>query len=375
MDRKLPLAALIALLSALPASGRDVLTLGTGAAPAGGVGTVPVYIVDGKGTPIGSDAGRGNRIQGFAFKVMFPAEVVASVSFARAGVIATATPLFETTLQGTGWISYIGSFSESANPLDLTLNEPAPGNQVGALTITLRPEASDGSIIPLRLDPPGAIFSNQAGSVRATVANGELAVVNGTLNVNGALPAPTNLVATAAGSSLVNVAWVASPGAAQYQVWRSFNGGGFALVETTAGTSYADSNVVRFTTYLYRALAFNGSGGSSPFSNTDAATTIVFTEDPVLALATTVKAVHVTELRAAVNAMRTSAELPELVADATVAIGQPVRAQHIVTLRTALNEVRVSAVISSISFIDPMLTAGVTPVKAVHVQELRAGVK
>ena len=61
-------------------------------------------------------------------------------------------------------------------------------------------------------------------------------------------------------------------------------------------------------TYLYYVRAVNGFGTSSAASAIDAATTIIFTEDPVVA-GTTVKAVHVTEIRTAVNAFRKSAGL------------------------------------------------------------------
>ena len=62
------------------------------------------------------DAGAGNRVQGFAFKVLFPTETVLSVAFARAGVAASVTPLYESALQGSGWSSCIVSFNDPRTP-------------------------------------------------------------------------------------------------------------------------------------------------------------------------------------------------------------------------------------------------------------------
>ena len=81
----------IVLLGA-SASAQDVLTIGSGIAQSGGTAAIPVSVVDQGGTSLGVDAGTGNRIQGFAFKVLFPTELIASVSFVRAGVATLVTP-------------------------------------------------------------------------------------------------------------------------------------------------------------------------------------------------------------------------------------------------------------------------------------------
>ena len=47
------------LFAVFTASAQDVITVGTGSAPAGGVASVPVYVLDRSGTPLGSDAGTG----------------------------------------------------------------------------------------------------------------------------------------------------------------------------------------------------------------------------------------------------------------------------------------------------------------------------
>ena len=75
----------------------------------------------------------------------------------------------------------------------------------------------------------------------------------------------------------------------------------------------------------------------SPYSAPDVATTFVFTDEPIVVGTTKVKAVHFTELRQAINALRTVAGLgamsftPPVPAAAVI-----VRASHVQELRTAV---------------------------------------
>lgn len=185
---RVALCTLLLLLAAVSVAAQDVLTLGSREVAAGGVVQVPVSIIDRTGTALGTETGTGNRIQGIAFKVLFPTELVASVTFSRGGVLAAATPLHEAMLQGTGYAAYVVSFSELAHPLAFTPNAPAPGNTIGTLTVTMQPGVTVGTTAALTLDPPSAMLSNQAGTVRETVSAGNLALVNGSVTVNNATP-------------------------------------------------------------------------------------------------------------------------------------------------------------------------------------------
>ncbi len=375
-DRRMPsmrrifiAAAFIFAFCAMSVHAQDVLTIGSDLAQAGGVASLRVSILDRSGTPLGIDATTSNRIQGFAFKVLFPTELITSVTFTRAGIAATITPLFETALHGSGWSSCIVSFHEATNPIPFQLSANAPGDRVGTLTVTLRGDAPAGSVIRLILDPPSAMLSNRTATTRETVANGALSLVNGTVTV-ASLPTPTSLVATAAGTSNVNVNWSAVSGANHYEVWRSVNGDEFGIVGSPSSPAFTDATVSADTTYLYRVRAVGG-GQSSAFSNIDAATTMVFTDDPIVASSTKVKAVHLTELRAAVNAMRAAADLAPLGSDPSVAVGAIIRAHHITDLRTALDAARSAIGLPAIAYTDPSPTL----IRAVHITQLRNGVK
>ncbi|HEU4886584.1 MAG TPA: glycoside hydrolase family 44 protein, partial [Thermoanaerobaculia bacterium] len=146
------------------------------------------------------------------------------------------------------------------------------------------------------------------------------------------LDAPAGLVATAASTSSAAVTWPAVSGATSYKLYRSSLNGAFTHVGTTAGTLLVDGPLSANTTYLYKVQAVAGAV-VSPLSNVDAATTILFTDDP-LTTSTPIKTIHVTQLRTAVNAMRAAAGLP-LVAFVG---GTKIQAVHVEELRAALDE-------------------------------------
>src|SRR2546428_10974157 len=91
--------------------------------------------------------------------------------------------------------------------------------------------------------------------------------------------APSNLTATAASSSQINLAWTASSddvGVAGYLVERCQGSGctGFAQVATVAGTTYNDTGLAAATSYSYRVRATDAAGNLSGYSITARATTL-----------------------------------------------------------------------------------------------------
>jgi hypothetical protein len=189
-------------------------------------------------------------------------------------------------------------------------------------------------------------------------------------------PAPTGLSATAASTTSVSVTWTASAGAVQYEVARASAGVPFATVTTTAATNFTDNTVTAGKSYLYKVRAINGAAAQSPYTAPDIATTILFTDDPLVASTTVVKAVHVTELRLAINALRAAAGMgASTFTDPTLSNTIPIRAVHLQELRTALSQARTSLSLSSVGFTDSVVSVGATNIRAVHLQELRNAVK
>ena len=101
-----------------------------------------------------------------------------------------------------------------------------------------------------------------------------------------------------------------------------------------------------------------------------------FTEPGIVSGETTVKAVHMMELRERVNALRRRFGLPAWSWTDPVIVGgvTPVRAVHFLELRAALNQAYSAARRSPPGYTDALL-AGVTPIAALHVEELRRAVR
>jgi len=183
---------------------------------------------------------------------------------------------------------------------------------------------------------------------------------------------PTNVVATATTTTNVQVTWTASAGATSYNVYRSADGTNFSNVGSTASTSFNNTASAN-TAYLYKVRAVNG--GESADSNKDLATTVIFSDDPLVVGTTTVKAAHVNELRTAINAVRTLATLGAASFTDTLTAGvTSIKAIHINEARTALDAARSGLSLIAIGY-GETITATITTIKASHVTELRNGVK
>jgi hypothetical protein len=157
----------------------------------------------------------------------------------------------------------------------------------------------------------------------------------------------------------------------------------------TCSTSFTNGTVVSLTATPASGFNFAGWGGSCSGTGAcsvtmSAARTVTaafavnsntFTDNP-LAAGTAVKAIHLTELRTAVNAARTRNGLAAAVwTDPTItARSTAVKAVHVAELRTALNQVFTALSRTLPTYTDPTLVAGQTVPKAAHIQELRNAV-
>jgi photosystem II stability/assembly factor-like uncharacterized protein len=187
--------------------------------------------------------------------------------------------------------------------------------------------------------------------------------------------APSDLTATATSTTSVSLTWTPVTGATSYKIYRSSSYPTFTLIENIPLASYTDATAAAGTAYLYKVRANNGIT-DSPYSNTDLATTVIFTDPTVTSGVTTVKSAHITELRTAVNAVRTLAILgSSSFTDPTLSSSIFIQRVHITELRAALDAARSALGLPAISYAEPTITVGSTTVKAAHVNELRQGVK
>ena len=186
---------------------------------------------------------------------------------------------------------------------------------------------------------------------------------------------PTNLVATAASSSQINLTWT-TPGIGaphHYGVWRSSGGGSWSKIGTSTTPSYADATATSNLAYVYKISSEDSGNVLQGWSNTDFATAIVFTDETLVVGSTVIKAVHVTELRTAVNALRTLAGLGTASWTDSSLTNVFAKAAHISELRSNLASAMTTLGFSSPSYTDP--TLGGVKVKKIHIDQLRQNIR
>ncbi|MDQ3802378.1 MAG: copper oxidase [Acidobacteriota bacterium] len=189
-----------------------------------------------------------------------------------------------------------------------------------------------------------------------------------------AVAAPTSLAVTSTRNTQISVSWAAAAGAARYQVERAANAAGpFTVVGNPTANSFTDGAVVAGKTYIYRVRAIDSVGNPSRYSNNVVATAVTFTDETLTAGVTPVKAVHFTELRQAVDSVRTAAGLPNATWTDANLVGAPVRAVHMQEMRDSLSQALAALKVAAPPFTDPTLAAGAggTAIKKVHIEELR----
>lgn len=164
---------------------QDVVTVDT-VTVSGTTVDVPIFIRDVSGTPLGIDRPAGSKIQSFSIKVTYaPASAVSSISISRDGITESLTPTSEFKPTTADSVALLDTFQESTNPIPFTLNAAAPGDRVAHLVVTLSAAATPGTSISLTLDPALTQLTDTGGSAatKQTVANGQLALVDGSITV------------------------------------------------------------------------------------------------------------------------------------------------------------------------------------------------
>jgi len=185
------------------------------------------------------------------------------------------------------------------------------------------------------------------------------------------LAAPTGLVATAELDTQIKITWDAVTAANNgYLLVRTTNGVGTEILSPT--TTYTDTAVAPGTAYVYQAAAITPAMTAGPASNKDLATTVFFTDDPLVAA---IKAVHFTDLQNAVEIVRTAAGFPPGSASFTViAPNSSITANALTELRGYLDAARGTLGLSAVSYSDSPVTQNITTIKAAHILELRSGI-
>ena len=144
--------------------------------------------------------------------------------------------------------------------------------------------------------------------------------------------------------------------------------GGWQLTGQSVPTT--QSVYIRARAY-YEAGNYDGSGSILERVRNPYLAALPFTDDPLVAGVTSIKAVHIVELRARIDALRRTYGIAAFPwADPSLSAGWAIRWQHIIDLRHALYDVYAAAGLAQPSYTDPNLQVGMR-VMAAHVQEIR----
>ena len=275
----------------------------------------------------------------------------------------------------------------SGTPTDVTVTAKDPFNNVaGSYLGTIQFSSSDGvATLPanytfLSGDEGGHTFplgvTLRTGGVQSVTATDTVTgTITGSVNVTVGPPIPASFSANRSGAQIF-LAWNPSSGADHYDIYRaSPTSGGYVFLISTFDPTYLDAAVTADKVYAYKVRAVDGGASASPFSTPDAATTIVFTDDP-LTTTTLIKAVHITQARTAVNSLRACAGLTATTfIDTPLNSGTLIKKVHIDELRTGLTAARTSLGLPTLSFTDPTLALNTSLVKRLHISDIRTGVK
>ena len=270
--------------------------------------------------------------------------------------VLTPAGLTPTAMGGTGWICDAGLLTcTTSNPLASAASYPAI-----TLTFDVEPDAPA-----------------QVGSDAAVSGGGQVVTANDTSHFDVEVYAPWGppvaFLATTQSATEVAAGWRRVSGATRYAIFRATNvSGPWTEIAQPPALLFLDSGLAANTTYLYKAQSIDASEQRSSFSAMDAATTTVFTDDP-LGTGITIKAVHMIQLRTTVQAMRAAANLaPFSFTDPGLTAGTGVKAAHMQELRTALTAAR--TVFGLPNLFPDTIVPGMIILRS-HVQQLRVGVK
>jgi hypothetical protein len=193
---------------------------------------------------------------------------------------------------------------------------------------------------------------------------------------------PTNVVATATGSTTVSVTWTAATGTApgRYNVYRSSDGINYgASIGNTMTTAFTDTTAAANTAYLYKVRsADSGGGNESADSNRDVATTVVYTNPTLTAGVSPIQRIDLIELRTAVDKVRALNGIGAglYATDSTITAGvTTLKKAHIDELRTNLNTPLNNMGLPLPTYTNATLVAGSSLVTAVDFNELRAAMR
>jgi hypothetical protein len=302
-------------------------------------------------------------------QIDFSVTPTGSVNFGNVNVgnFATQTFTVQSTRSGTvtGTASVAAPFSiVSGSPFTLTAN-----GATQTVTVRFTPTTTATASTNLNFSADGDVVSRVMTGIGI---GGDTTAPSLTISS----PTPNSTLTT--GNPTLTLAGTAADNVGVTQVsWANNRGSSGVATGTTSWvtgpiTLQSGSNIL---TVSARDAANNRTTKTLTVTLTTAA--FSFTDDPVAAQITVVKAIHLHELRAAINAVRALQGLAAFAwTDAIITPGvTPVRAAHLTELRSALGQAYQAAGRTAPTYTDPAVGTGLTVIRASHLNELRAAVR
>jgi hypothetical protein len=186
--------------------------------------------------------------------------------------------------------------------------------------------------------------------------------------VHTVFPAGATFLDARGDATAIRVAWSPNASSSDYLMRRPLGPGYWSYQGSAYSASYIDTYASAGVPYLYQLQGFQGQA----LSNIDLGMRVSFTEDP-LTPGTPVRAVHLGEIIAALNVVRNAAALASF-NPSNLDAGDSASVSQIIGIRGSINEVRSVLGVPAFAFTDD-LVAGVTPIRASYIQELREAIR
>ncbi len=207
--------------------------------------------------------------------------------------------------------------------------------------------------------------------------NGRVIAVENGYGYSPDVPVPTLDYAVYQGGQ-VQVRWCLYSYAAAHFLIDRRNGSNTSTTQVAGGEGchvWNDSNAASGNTYEYHVHAQDAGNHAGAPSNSDIATVMTFSNDPLSAGVDFVRAQHFVEMRQAVSSVRTCAGLGAPTWTDSSLSGVQVKAIHLTEIRDQLNQALNQLQVPVPGYTDPSIVPGSTVIKAAHVQEIREKVR
>jgi len=198
------------------------------------------------------------------------------------------------------------------------------------------------------------------------------------LAASAAVAAALFMAPMEASAADIRLAWDPSPGTvAGYRVyWGTTQGSYPNSANAGTQTTWTVQGLTNGVRYYFMVRAYSSSGTESSNSNevNGVASSPSFTDDPLVPGVHSMRLLHINELRTRIDALRVGRSLTPMGWTSLVAGTTRISAAHITQMRAAINAVYVAMQRTLPVYTDDPLTPGTT-IKAAHIAQLRAAVK